>query len=78
MWFSHWFTSPTLKLKCGSPGMGWMIGSPSMTLSIPAACTCGVPDKDVYEVGNMSQDPSKLLSDGMKLGINVTSDRIIN
>lgn len=53
MWFFYWFISFTFKLKCGSFGMGWMIGFFLMIFSIFVACICGVFDKDVYEVGNM-------------------------
>lgn len=78
MWLSHWLSSPTLILQCGSPGMGFTIGFLSMNLSTPAGWTCGESDKDVYEVGDTPQDTLKLLLDGMKLGINATWDRIIN
>lgn len=48
-----------LMLKHTPPGMSFKTGSPEMSLNTSTVRTYGVPDKDVYEVGNTPHTTSR-------------------
>lgn len=48
-----------LTLKCAPPEMSFKTGSPEMNLNTSTVRTYGVPDKDVYEVGNILHATSR-------------------